>query len=79
MEAEEMEDGQTKRDRRERDAGENAGTDEPVDAAPVVESPCHREQLASVSRGLLRCVVGYAPGREGFATGSRRRRRRSDQ
>lgn len=38
-------------------------TDELVDAAPVVESPCHREQLASVSRGLPRC--GYALGREG--------------
>lgn len=36
------------------------GTDELVDAAPVVESPCHCEQLATVSRGLLR----YAPGCE---------------
>lgn len=45
---------------RARDEGEDArGTDELDDAAPVVESPCHREQPASVSRGLLllRCVV----------------------
>lgn len=38
----------------------DVGTDELVDAAPVVESPCHCEQLATVSRGLLR----YASGRE---------------
>jgi len=40
------------------DGGGDAGTDELVDAAPVVESPCHREQVASVSQGLLRCLVG---------------------
>jgi len=40
------------------DGGGDAGTDELVDAAPVVESPCHREQVASVSRGLLRRLVG---------------------
>lgn len=35
---------------------EDAGTDELVDAAPVVESPCHCEQLASAPRGLLLLV-----------------------
>lgn len=36
----------------------DVGTDELVDAAPVVESPCHCEQLATVSRGLLRYASG---------------------
>ncbi|XP_012059877.1 PREDICTED: uncharacterized protein LOC105623086 [Atta cephalotes] len=40
----------------------NVGTDELVDAAPVVESPCHCEELATISRGLLR----YAPGCKGL-------------
>ncbi|XP_018059766.1 PREDICTED: uncharacterized protein LOC108694666 [Atta colombica] len=40
----------------------DVGTDELVDAAPVVESPCHCEELATISRGLLR----YAPGCKGL-------------
>lgn len=43
---------------------EDAGTDELVDAAPVVESPCHCEQLASASRGLLLLLVRYGSGRK---------------
>lgn len=48
----EVEDDKQKETGEEEAEEEDAGTDELVDAAPVVESPCHCEQLASVSRGL---------------------------
>lgn len=62
----------------EEETKEDAGTDELVDAAPVVESPCHREQLASVSRGLLLLLLRYGSGRkvrrEFASTGGGRKR-----
>ncbi|XP_036138942.1 uncharacterized protein LOC118644455 [Monomorium pharaonis] len=47
---------------RKRHGEVDVGTDELVGTAPVVESPCHCEQLAAISRGPL---LPYAPGCEG--------------